>query len=212
MAGAMGVSFTLAFTLFAVTAAAARDTPLGEQKTYAPPYGSDPAPSVPYSPPASVSPVVPTPDVPYTPTPYTPTDPVPTPTPSSPGTCTWWSSNTGSFPDVVSIVSTILDLFTSLTGGSGGSDGGGITSIISSIFGSQMTIYQGLTNTRTDGFGALARQSSAALLNSLTRRDYPFNALQVKVQFRNALGSQQQAFATARMFENANLALGARRH
>lgn len=76
----------------------------GEEKTYAPPYGTSPTPSggsplvptpvvptpdVPYTPtPSGGSPVVPTPDVPYTPTPYTPTDPTPaSPTPSSPGTC-----------------------------------------------------------------------------------------------------------------------------
>lgn len=120
----------------------------------------------------------------------------------------WWSSNPGSFPDFISILSTLVDLFSSVSGGSGS----GIGSIISGIFGGQMTVYQGLTNTRTDGYGALARHSSAALLNSFTRRDYAYSPLQVKMQFRSALGSQQQAFQMARVFENANLALGARRH
>lgn len=213
MASTMG--FSLLVALFLVTAVAAvREDPFAEEKTYAPPYGSDP--------PSSASPVTPTPDVPYSP-PYTPSDPSPTtpytpdpstpatPAPSTPGTCTWWSKNTNSFPNFISILSTILDLFGTLTGGSG-SSGGGITNTIASIFGGQTTVLQGLTNTRNDGYGALARQGSAALLNSLTRRDYPYNALQVKAQFRNALQSQQQAFATARLFENANIALGAGRH
>ena len=74
-------------------------SPLGEEKTYAPPYGTPsgssptvpdvPAYSPPYSPtPSGDSPVVSTPDVPYTPTPYTPSDPTPsTPAPSTSGSC-----------------------------------------------------------------------------------------------------------------------------
>jgi hypothetical protein len=294
MASTMG--FSLLFALFLVTAVAARQAPSGEEKAYAPPYGSDPTPSgsspvvptptppttptdptptptpttptpttptdptpitptdpvpttpdTPYTPPtptpstpsdpAPVTPAdpvpttpttpytpdpapitpadpIPTPTTPYTPdpTPITPADPVPaTPAASTPGTCTWWSSHTTSFPDIISIVSTIADLFGTITGGSG-SSGTGVTSTIASIFGGQLTVMQSLTNTRNDGFGALARQGSAALLNSLTRRDYPYNAFQVKTQFRNSLQSQQQAFATAKLFENANIALGAGRH
>lgn len=73
-----------------------------------------------------------------------------------------------------------------------------------------MTIQQGLTSTRNDGYGALLRQGSAAILNSYTRRDYAYSPFQVKLQFRNALGSQQQAFQMASLFENANLAMGRR--
>ena len=127
--------------------------------------------------------------------------------------CRWWSSNTSNFPDFISILSTLADIFSSVTGGIGGGSGGssGSSSIISSIFGNQMTVYQGLTNTRTDGYGSLARQGSAAILNAYSRpRQYPYSASQVKVQFRNALGSQQAAFQMAKVFENANNALGAR--
>lgn len=74
-----------------------------------------------------------------------------------------------------------------------------------------MTVYQGLTNTRTDGYGALARQSSAAILNAYSRpREFAYSPFQVKLQFRNALGSQQSAFQMAKVFENANNALGVR--
>ncbi|KAG0583052.1 hypothetical protein KC19_3G105300 [Ceratodon purpureus] len=225
--------FTLALACLVATAAA-RESPFGEEKTYAPPYGSGsspvtpvtPVPDVPYSPPYSPtpsgdSPVVPTPVVPttpdvpysptpYTPTPYTPTDPAPTtPAPTTPGSCSWWSSNTSNFPDIISIFTTLLDVFQTISGGSGGSGGAG--SIISSIFGNQMTVYQGLTNTRTDGYGALARQGSAAILNAYSRpREYPYSPFQVKLQFKNALGNQQSAFQMARVFENANNALGVR--
>lgn len=218
MARAFGALAFVSLALACLVAtAAARESPFGEEKTYAPPYGTSPVtpvPDAPYSPPYSPapdssSPVVPTPDVPYTPTPYTPSDPAPaSPPPSTPGTCSWWSSNTSSFPDIISIISTLADIFSSITGGSGGTGG---TSIISGIFGNQMTIYQGLTNTRPDGYGALARQSSAAILNSYSRpREYPYTPNQVKLQFRSALGSQQSAFQMARLFENANNALGAR--
>jgi hypothetical protein len=103
--------------------------------------------------------------------------------------CSFWSLNTSMFPDFLTIFTTILDLF-------GGSSG--------SIFGSQMTLYQGLTSTRPDAYGSLLRQGSAAILNSYTSRSYPYTPFQVKSQFRSALVSQQAAAVMAVNFENAN--------
>lgn len=73
-----------------------------------------------------------------------------------------------------------------------------------SIFGSQMTLYQGLTNSRPDAFGSLLRQGSAAVLNSYTSRNYPYTPYQVKNSFRGALVWQQAAAVQAVNFENAN--------
>lgn len=111
------------------------------------------------------------------------------------GWCRFWSSNTSMFPNFLSIITTILDIF-------GGSSG--------SIFGSQMTIYQGLTSTRPDAYGSLLRQGSAAILNSYTVRNYPYTPFQVKAGFRGALTSQQSAAVMAVNFENANHGYGRR--
>lgn len=119
--------------------------------------------------------------------------------------CRFWSSHTSSFPDFLSILTTLLDLFGSST--SGGSTG---LSGITSIFGGQMTLYQGLTNTRPDAYGALLRQGTAAILNAYTNRNYPYTPFQVKAAFNGALASQQSAAVMATDFENANNGYGRR--
>ncbi|XP_024373034.1 uncharacterized protein [Physcomitrium patens] len=139
------------------------------------PYG------VPYTPPVGGDPYA----SPYTPDPSVPDSPVP----NTPGTCSFWTSNTHKFPDFLTILTPILDIF-------GGNSG--------SIFGSQMTLFQGLTNSRPDAFGSLLRQGSAAVLNSYTSRDFAFTPFQVKNSFRGALVSQQAAAMQAVIFENAN--------
>jgi hypothetical protein len=93
------------------------------------------------------------------------------------------------FPDFLNILTPILEIF-------GGSSG--------SIFGSQTTLFQGLTNSRPDAFGSLLRQGSAAVLKSYTNRNYAYTPYQVKSSFRGALVSQQTAAVQAVNFENAN--------
>jgi hypothetical protein len=92
------------------------------------------------------------------------------------------------------------------------SSGGGSSSTqaITSIFGSRITLHQGLTQSGTDGYSALLRHGSAAILNSYTVRDFPYKPVQVKAAFRGALVSQRAAFIMATKFENANLGYGTR--
>jgi hypothetical protein len=73
-----------------------------------------------------------------------------------------------------------------------------------------MTLYQGLTNTRPDAYGALLRQGTAAILNSYTNRNFPYTPFQVKSAFHGALASQQSAAVMATNFENANNGYGRR--
>lgn len=119
--------------------------------------------------------------------------------------CRSWSKKPpSSLPDLLSFITPILDIFSS----GGGTD---IIGTITSIFGSTTTLHQGLTSSRTDAYGALLRQGSAAVLNSYSSRTYPFTPLQVKSAFRGALVSQQAAAVMATKFENANLGYGARK-
>ena len=81
------------------------------------------------------------------------------------------------------------------------------THMISSIYG-DMTMYQGLSNSRTDGYGALAQRSAVAILNAYSHPvKYTFIPIQVRLKFRNALVTEQSVFHTAREFETANTAL-----
>lgn len=107
----------------------------------------------------------------------------------------WASTSSNLLPTLLSFVTTILDLF-------GGSSG--------SIFGSSMTLYQGLTNKRPDAYGALLRHGSAAVLNAYSNRAYPYSPMQVKASFNAALFSEQTAAVQAVRFENANLGYGVR--
>lgn len=140
----------------------------------------------------------------YEPTPPVIDAPAVAAPPPHAGSCSYWSkAHPSTLPDLLSFITPILDIFSS---------GAGSSSIqtITSIFGSQMTLHQGLTNTRTDSYGALLRQGSAAVLNSYTYSSYPYNPTQVKSAFRGALVSQQAAAVQATKFENANIAYGAR--
>jgi hypothetical protein len=80
--------------------------------------------------------------------------------------------------------------------------------VIPSIFG-EMIMYQGLSNTRTDGFGASACQSSATILNAYCRPlQYPFIPIQLRIIFWNAPVNVQSTFEMATEFETADNAFG----
>jgi len=131
--------------------------------------------------------------------------PSPPPHHSSPGSCSSWAKALPStLPQLLSFITPIAKIFSS---------GGGNSSIqaITSIFGTKITLHQGLTQSGTDGYSALLRQGSAAILNSYTARDFPYRPAQVKSAFRGALVSQQAASVMATKFENANLGYGSRR-
>ncbi|GMH10936.1 hypothetical protein Nepgr_012777 [Nepenthes gracilis] len=66
------------------------------------------------------------------------------------------------------------------------------------------TLQQALSNTRTDGFGALYREGTASFLNSMADSKFPFTTKLVKASFLAALSSNGAATAQARLFKLAN--------
>lgn len=69
---------------------------------------------------------------------------------------------------------------------------------------SQVSLEQALSNTRTDGIGALYREGTGALLNSMVIRRFPFTTEQVRDRFVSALRSNKAASAQAHVFKMAN--------
>ncbi|KAL8088345.1 uncharacterized protein LOC141695065 [Apium graveolens] len=69
---------------------------------------------------------------------------------------------------------------------------------------SQVSLEQALSNTHMDGIGALYREGTAALLNSMVIRRFPFTTEQVRDRFVSALASNKEASAQARVFKMAN--------
>ncbi|XP_037404749.1 protodermal factor 1-like [Triticum dicoccoides] len=122
-----------------------------------------------------------------TPTPLIPVDP------NSLGTCDYWRTHPmqiwlalGSWPSSVS----------HFFGAAGGAVAGGPS----------MSIQDALANTRTDGAGALLREGTAALLNSMTRPGFAYTTQQVRDAFAAAVagGSDSAAAAQAAAFKKAN--------
>lgn len=78
----------------------------------------------------------------------------------------------------------------------------GVTSVPG--FGAHLTLQQALSNTRTDGLGALYREGTASLLNSMLNNRFPFTTKQVRESFVAALSSNKAAAAQAHLFKQAN--------
>lgn len=74
----------------------------------------------------------------------------------------------------------------------------------SPVSGAHMNLLQALSNTRTDGFGELYRQGTAALLNCMAHTKFPYTTTQVRDSFVSALSSDKAAAAQARVFKLAN--------
>lgn len=70
--------------------------------------------------------------------------------------------------------------------------------------GASLSLQQALSNTRTDGLGALYREGTASLLNSMVNRNFPFTTDQVRERFISALSSNKVAATQARLFKLAN--------
>ncbi len=72
--------------------------------------------------------------------------------------------------------------------------------------GPSMSIQDALANKRTDGAGALLREGTAALLNSMTRPGFAYTTQQVRDAFAAAVagGSDSAAAAQAAAFKKAN--------
>ncbi|KAI4965930.1 protodermal factor 1-like [Hordeum vulgare subsp. vulgare] len=192
---------------------------LHEQKTYSsstPHYGGSPTPSHgsgggynPTPTPTYGTTPTPTPSYGTTPTPSYGTTPTPsygtTPsTPSTPshevpaspkkhgfiGSCDFWKNH----PDA--IIAAI---------GSLGNIGKTFGAACSMIGGKKLgNMHDALSNTRTDGIGALIREGAAAYLNSIVNNKFPFTTQQVKDCIVVAATSDSAASAQAGVFKKAN--------
>lgn len=67
-----------------------------------------------------------------------------------------------------------------------------------------MNLMEALSNTRTDGLGELCREGTAALLNAMVTKNFPYTTNQVRDSFVAALSSDKAAAAQARLFKLAN--------
>lgn len=70
--------------------------------------------------------------------------------------------------------------------------------------GSTTSLQQALANVRTDGYGALYREGTAALLNSMVDHNFPFSSSQVRDSFISATRSNKAAASQAHEFQLAN--------
>ncbi|XP_038682656.1 protodermal factor 1-like isoform X1 [Tripterygium wilfordii] len=153
--------------------------PSGGGGSYYPPPtssgGSPPTPVI-VSPPTTPS-IVPSP--PFIPDPNTPFG----------GTCNYWSTHPTVVWGLLGWWCTLGSAF-------------GVPSV--PVVGPSMNVLQALSNTRADGLGALYREGTASLLNSMVNSRFPFTTKQVRDNFITALGSNKAAAAQARVFKLAN--------
>ncbi|KAJ1278663.1 hypothetical protein BS78_04G096000 [Paspalum vaginatum] len=166
-----------------------------EQKTTsAPSYGGSPTPT--YGSGGGYHPT-PTPSYGTTPTPSygsTPSTPsygVPEiPKHGFVGSCDYWKSH----PDMITAVV-----------GSLGNIGKTFGVACRLIVGKKIeNLHDALSNTRTDGVGALLREGAAAYLNSIVNKKFPFTTQQVKDCIVVAVTSDGAASAQAGIFKKAN--------
>ncbi|XP_019193004.1 PREDICTED: protodermal factor 1-like [Ipomoea nil] len=149
--------------------------PSGTPPHYTPPSGTPPFPFDPNTPPASGTP----------PTGFDPNSP--------PFPCTFWKAHPTLIWGMVGWNgNTIRSMF--------GMNNNNIPGFSGSV-----NLLEALSNTRTDGYGALYREGTAAMLNSMMTKNFPYTTQQVRDSFgRAALSSNQAAAAQARLFKLAN--------
>lgn len=153
-----------------------------------PPACTPTTPDVPISTPSTppFSPLVPTPPT-NTPAPFDPNTP-----PFSTGPYSYWMSHPGVIWGLFGFWCPLVRLF-------------GPSAAVP--FGHDLTVPEALANTRADGVGALYREGTASLLNSMVSAGgFPFTTQQVKDGFGAALGSgdERAAAAQAQLFKMAN--------
>ncbi|KAI4383372.1 hypothetical protein MLD38_009217 [Melastoma candidum] len=162
-----------------------------------PPYGGTvtPTPVVPTSPTPTIVPTMPAPPTPITLDPGTPTVPAP-PFYLDPnnnpfiGTYNYWRTHSAL---VFNIYGFWIPLGTAF-GVNGNVPG----------FPANYNLIQALSNTRGDNLGALYREGTASLLNSIVNSRFPYTTAQVRQRFVTSLGSTGAAGAQARLFKMAN--------
>ncbi|KAF8413642.1 hypothetical protein HHK36_001634 [Tetracentron sinense] len=130
-----------------------------------------------------------TPNIPYISTPSTPLLPDPNAPPFFIGTCDYWRTHSNAIWALL---------------GWWGTVGGAFGVAATPAFGTNLSLLQALSNTRTDGIGALYREGTASLLNSMINKKFPFTTKQVKDGFSVALVSTKAAAAQAELFKSAN--------
>ncbi|KAK6917967.1 hypothetical protein RJ641_016389 [Dillenia turbinata] len=128
------------------------------------------------------TPIVGTPTVPGPPFPIDPNTPFP-------GTCTFWRTHPAAIWGLFGWWGTVAAAF-------------GVASVPG--FGSNFSLQQALSNTRTDGYGNLYREGTASLLNSMVDKKFPFTTKQVRDHFAAGLASNKAAGAQAQLFKMAN--------
>ncbi|KAH6785432.1 hypothetical protein C2S51_037887 [Perilla frutescens var. frutescens] len=194
--------------------------PSGGGYYHSPP--TSPTPTTPTPTPTTPTPTYGTPPTTPTPTygtpPTTPIDPgtPSTPTPgitipsppfafdpnSPPFTCNFWRNHPTLIWGLYGWLGTVGSAFGGGSGtgtGTGTGTGGSIP-----VAGANMNLLQALSNTRTDGFGELYREGTAALLNSLAHTRFPYTTNQVRDSFVRSLSSNKAAAAQAQLFKMAN--------
>ncbi|KAG5053274.1 Protodermal factor 1 [Glycine soja] len=115
--------------------------------------------------------------------------PTSSPTPFT-GTSYYWSSNPGRIKEVLGWVGTIGSAF-------------GVGSSNNKIP-SNVSLVHALSNTTSDGLGALCREGTASFLNSLVNNKFPYTTPQVRDTFVGSLVSDIAAAAQANLFKMAN--------
>ncbi|XP_061369830.1 protodermal factor 1-like isoform X7 [Gastrolobium bilobum] len=123
-------------------------------------------------------------------TPTLPSPPfLPSPSPFT-GTCNYWRTHPG-------IILGLLGWWGTLGNAFG-------VSVIPGSGAASLSLPQALSNTRTDGLGALYREGTASFLNSLVNNRFPYTTQQVRDRFATSLSSNKAAAAQARLFRMAN--------
>ncbi|KAL4569931.1 hypothetical protein LXL04_025578 [Taraxacum kok-saghyz] len=127
--------------------------------------------------------------------PITPTLPYPSPSfdPNSPplgGTCDFWRNHPGVIWGIFGWWGTTMGTAF------------GVSTLPGT--GAHMNLQQALSNTRNDGIGALYREGTASLLNSMVNKNFPYTTSHVKDSFVAATASNKAAGAQARVFKLAN--------
>ncbi|KAK9281053.1 hypothetical protein L1049_003945 [Liquidambar formosana] len=109
------------------------------------------------------------------------------------GRCTpqFWSSRRGEWPRMVPQTSTVSKVFGSRA---------------FERYRSDLTLLEATARNDDveDAFAALLKQSTAALLNSYTKRGFPYSAWEVKTLLIQALVSKEAAAVQAKHFSMAN--------
>ncbi|KAG0485017.1 hypothetical protein HPP92_009096 [Vanilla planifolia] len=144
-------------------------------------------PVVPLNPPSPFLPSVP--PSPTTPLISTPPSPPYIPDPNTPGTYYYWGTHPAAIWFLFGYWGTIAQVFGSPA---------------TSPFGRNLSLLEALRNTRSDGFGALLREGTASLLNSMVSTRFAFTTQQVREAFNAAMGSEKTAAAQAKLFQKTN--------